>query len=224
MPDTRVHDFRTNGTFSLPIGPSQPLLRNSTGVVARIVEGWQLSWIFNTNTGAPLSISAANMLYANGVPDIVGPFDPKSGVVEFTGGPSGSYFSRDAYKQVTDPQCASVTSVQNLRNACTLSAVADAKTNQILLQNPLPGMRGTLGQRVVEGPGRWRFDASMGKTVKLTESKSLQIRMDAQNVLNHPDPSTPNLDINNTNFGLITGANAKTNAKREFQGMIRLTF
>jgi hypothetical protein len=227
MPDTRVHDFRTNGTFALPIGPGQLLLRNSSGAVARIVEGWQMSGIFNVNTGQPLSIVAQNMLYANGTPDIVGPFDPKSGRVEFTGGPSGSYFSRDAYKQVLDPQCASVGPVQNLRNLCTLSAVADTKSGQILLQNPLPGTRGTLGQRAVEGPGRWRFDASLAKTVKLSESKSVQIRMDATNVLNHPDPATPNLDINNTNFGLITasGANAaKTNAHREFQGMIRLNF
>ncbi|PYS37541.1 MAG: hypothetical protein DMG14_20835, partial [Acidobacteria bacterium] len=42
MPDTRVHDFRTNGTFTLPIGPNQLFLRNSTGTVARLVEGWQM--------------------------------------------------------------------------------------------------------------------------------------------------------------------------------------
>jgi hypothetical protein len=224
MPDTRVHDFRTNAVFNLPVGPGHALFGNSTGVLARLVEGWQSSFIWNMNTGAPLSILAQSMLYNNGTPDIVGPFDPKSGMVQFTGGPSGSYFSRDAYKQVTDPQCGSVTTVQNLRAACTLTAVADVKTNQVLLQNPLPGTRGSLGQRVVEGPGTWRFDASLAKTVKVNESKSLQIRMDATNVFNHPEPSTPNLDINNANFGLITGANAKTTLRRQFQGQIRLNF
>jgi hypothetical protein len=224
MPDTRVHDFRTNATFALPIGPGRSLLRNSSGVVARLVEGWQTSFIWNANTGQPLSIVAQNMLYANGTPDIVGPFDPKSGIVQFTGGPTGSYFSRDSYKQVTDPQCGNVTTVQNLRAACTLTAVADAKTNQILLQNPLPGTRGNLGQRVVEGPGVWRFDASLAKTVKVNESKSVQIRMDATNVLNHPEPATPSLDINNANFGLITGANAKTNLRRQFQAQLRFNF
>jgi len=105
----------------------------------------------------------------------------------------------------------------------TVYAVADAKSNQVLLQNPLPGTRGILGQRAVEGPGRWRFDASMAKSIKLTESKNLQIRMDATNVLNHPDPSNPNLDINNPNFGLITGNTGKTGT-RSFQGSLRLTF
>ncbi|PYS50391.1 MAG: hypothetical protein DMG13_21185 [Acidobacteria bacterium] len=231
LPDSRRHDFRTNGSFALPIGPNQLLFGNSSGSLARIVEGWQMSWIVNTNTGQPLSIAAQNMLYNNGVPDVVGPFDTKSGKAEFTGGPTGSYFSRDAIKQVTDPQCAGVTSLQNLRNACTLSAIADAKTGQILLQNPLPGTRGTLGQRVVEAPGRWRFDASLAKTVKITESKNLQFRMDATNVLNHPEPQTAitgasllNLDINNANFGLFTGPNAKTTSHREFQAQLRLNF
>jgi hypothetical protein len=190
----------------------------------------------NLNTGQPLSIAAQNMLYANGVPDIVGPFDRKSGKAQFTGGPSGTYFSRDEIKLVADPQCAAIT--QNLRALCSLSAVADAKTGQILLQNPLPGTRGTLGQRAIEAPGRWRVDASLGKSIKITESKSLQIRMDAQNVLNHPEPqlcaltacatstggSLLNLDINNPNFGLFTGPQAKTLGHREFQAQLRLNF
>ncbi len=234
LPDTRVHDFRTNGTFALPFGPNRFLLGNSSGVLARIVEGWQMSWIVNLNTGQPLSIAAQNMLYNNGTPDIVGPFDTKGGKVQFEGvGPgAGSYFAPANFKAVTDPQCANVTTLQNLRNSCSLNAIADAKTGQILLQNPLPGKRGTLGQRVVEGPGQWRADASMAKAFKITESKSLQIRLDAKNVFNHPEPSTvttgasPNLimDINSANFGLITGANAKSTLHREMQAQLRLNF
>ena len=236
MPDSRTHDFRTNGLFALPIGPGQKLLGNSHGALARIVEGWQTSWIVNLNTGQPLNITAQNMLYNNGTPDIVGPFDVKSVKAEFVGGPTGSYFSRDLIKQVPDPQCQTVTTAQNLRASCTLTAIADVKTNQILLQNPLPGTRGTLGQRVLEGPGRWRFDASLSKSFKISETKSLQFRMDAQNVFNHPEPQTAtsnqtpapanllNLDINNPNFGLFTGSQAKTNAHREFQAQLRLNF
>jgi hypothetical protein len=229
LSDTRVHDFRTNGTIPLPFGPGRLLLRNSSGPLARIVEGWQTSWVINLNTGQPLSIAAQSMLYANGTPDIVGPFDIKSGKVQFTGGPTGSYFSRDSIKQVKDPQCLALPT--NLSNLCSLSAIADTKTGAILLQNPLPGTRGTLGQRVIEGPGRWRFDASLLKSVRITESKSLEFRMDAQNVLNHPEPqfataggSLLNLDINNANFGLFTGPLAKTNGHREFQAQLRFRF
>jgi len=234
MPDSRTHDFRTNGTFALPIGPGQRLLAKSSGALARMVEGWQTSWILNFNTGQPLSITAQNMLYNNGTPDIVGPFDVKSAKVEFPGGPNGVYFSRNAIKQVRDPQCGTI--AQTLQSLCTLSAIADVKTNQILLQNPLPGTRGTLGQRVLEGPDRWRFDASLAKSIKISETKNLQFRVDAQNVFNHPEPQTAtsntvpnptsllNLDINNPNFGLFTGPQAKTISHREFQAQLRLNF
>ena len=229
MPDSRTHDLRTNGTFALPLGPGQLLFRNSTGPVARIVEGWQISTILNLNTGQPLSIAAQNMLYANGTPDLVGPFNTKSGHVKFTGGPTGSYFSRDDYKLVSDPQCSTIAA--SLRPLCPLSAVADAKTGQILLQNPSPGTRGTLAQRAIEGPGRWRFDLSMGKSIKVKESRTMQIRMDAQNVFNHPEPqllttgaSLLNLDTNNPNFGLFTGPQAKSIVHRQFQGQLRLNF
>jgi hypothetical protein len=79
----RAHDFRTNGTFELPIGPNRLLLANSSGTLARIVEGWTMSWIFNTTSGAPADVDAATMLYANGVPDVVGPFDPSRGSVQW---------------------------------------------------------------------------------------------------------------------------------------------
>jgi hypothetical protein len=36
--------------------------------------------------------------------------------------------------------------------------------------------------------GNWRFDANLGKTFRISESKSLQVGFDAQNVLNHPQP------------------------------------
>jgi hypothetical protein len=220
-----VHDFRSNGTFALPVGPGQLLLRNSSGVLARIIEGWQMSWIVNMNTGQPLSVAALNMLYNNGTPDVVAPFDIQSGKVQFTGGPTGSYFSRDNIRLVRDPQCTAIAA--GLQSLCTLNAIADAKSGQVLLQHPKPGTRGTLGQRVVEGFGRWRFDAGLGKSFRITESRNLQFRVDARNVLNHPEPNPAALimNMNDANFGLLTGTNAKSDTSfRELQASLRFNF
>ena len=81
------------------------------------------------------------------------------------------------------------------------------------------------------GLGTWRFDANLGKTFQISESKSLQIRFDAQNVLNHPQPNTPNLSITGTApFGQIGDTSvfgATTYAKtggRALQGQLRLNF
>jgi hypothetical protein len=227
LPDSRVHDFRTNGTFELPVGPGRLLAGNSSGVVARVIEGWRMSWTANLNSGQPLSIAAQNMLYGLGTADIVGAFDIKSGKVQFPSGPTGTYFDPAGFTFVRDPQCAGVTTLQNLQQACTLNAIASTQ-GSVILQNPRPGTRGTLGQRVVEGPGRWRFDASMGKAFRISESKDLQFRIDARNVFNHPEPNTAGnsliMDINNTSFGRITGANAKLPSARELQAQLRFSF
>src|SRR5205823_6315763 len=119
------------------------------------------------------------MLYAGGVPDVVGSFSSKGfGKVQWNGD-FGNFFGNQ-FSKVTDPQCNSI--ADSLKAFCTLQAVTDAKTGEILLQNPQPGRRGTLGRQTMELPGTWNFDAAMSKTIRVRESKSLVIRMDATNV------------------------------------------
>jgi hypothetical protein len=90
-----------------------------------------------------------------------------------------------------------------LQNLCTLSAIADASGN-IVLQNPLPGTRGNLGQNVVSMPGTWTLDTAMAKSFQAGEDLRFQVRLDALNLFNHPQPANPSLNINgNTPFGEI---------------------
>jgi len=229
QPGDRRQNFRTNGTFELPFGPKRMLLGKSSGILARIVERWQMSWIFDRGTGSPANIIAQNMLYANGVPDIVGPFDPKVAKVQWKGGDvSGNYFG-NAYVKVRDPQCGRVAA--NLQAFCTLNAIADS-SGRIVLQNPQPGTRGNLGQRVIELPGLWSLDMATSKAFRISESKRLQFRVDALNIFNHPYPvfdtpgftgisGDPTLDLNSTvRFGEIT---MKT-GNRQFLAQVRLEF
>jgi hypothetical protein len=156
----RRHDFRTSGSFALPFGPNQLLFKNASGIMGRIAERWEMSWIFNVGSGAPANIAAANMLYNNGVPDIVGPFDLKSAGVQWKEGDvAGNYFG-GAYSKVKDPQCSTIAA--SLRSLCTLNAVADS-SGKIVLQNPQPGTRGNLGQNVIELPGLRSIDAAISK-------------------------------------------------------------
>lgn len=259
------HSLRANGVFELPIGPGKWFLGNSSGWLARAVERWQLGIIYNLSSGAPVSITAASMLYGNGVPDIRHPVDfnelkgvrwgiPNGALLE------GRYFDNgDVFVTVDDPQCSAVTPNQNLRRAtltgplrCTLNALAmvvpegtpdsapantlgapningqpDTRNVQIILQHPQPGQRGNLGNNTVIGLGSFRFDANLGKTFQISESKNLTVRFDAQNVLNHPQPGNPNLNINAVNnagevipFGRIE---SKTQG-RTLQGQLRLNF
>jgi hypothetical protein len=214
----RTHDFRSFGTFSLPFGPGRLVARNSSGWLARVVEGWQVGTIFNLTSGAPLNVVAANTLHNLGTPDIVGAFSREGEVVWplKPGDAFGNFFGQQ-YQRVLDPACAGVAS--NLKVWCTNTAVADANGN-IVLRNAGPGQLGTLGLMAMEGPGSWDLDANLQKSIRIGESKKLALRMDAQNLFNHPTPGNPNLNINSGTFGEI---NSKT-GNRTLAAQIRLEF
>ena len=83
------------------------------------------------------------------------------------------------------------------------------------------------------GTSGWRFDANIAKAFQITETKSLQFRMDAFNVLNHPQPVGPQNSLNRSlsiNPTLSTGAAVPWGqltskiGTRVFQGQLRLQF
>jgi outer membrane receptor protein involved in Fe transport len=63
---------------------------------------------------------------------------------------------------------------------------------------------GTANPSLFHGPGRWQADISLGKTFRLRESVSLQVRADAFNAFNHVNYSNPVLGITSPDFGKIT--------------------
>jgi hypothetical protein len=133
-----------------------------------------------------------------------------------SGGIFGNFFSQQ-YKRVQDPACTAVAS--NLRTWCTNTALADANGN-IVLRNAGPGKLGSLGLRSIEGPGAWDLHANLQKRIRLAESRSLTVRLDAENVFNHPTPGNPDLNINSGTFGEIR---TKT-GNRTLQGQLRFEF
>jgi len=239
----RTHVLSTYGAFDLPMGPGKAFLSDTNGVLSRIVEGWNLSWIANVSSGRPANISAEDMLYANGVPDLVGDFDINdAGIYWEDGALRGNYFSYK-YMMVSDPQCEAIDS--SLASRCNLGAVAlvdgyDDSGNPIagdvVLQNPQPGYVGTFGRNKFNGPIVWSFDLAMAKSITLTEGKRISFRMDASNILNHPQPSygvgvsgtrltyanlpEMSLSSSNTYFGDVN--NKAQN--RTFQFMLRFDF
>jgi hypothetical protein len=100
--------------------------------------------------------------------------------------------------------------------------VTRTRSGVIVLQHPQPGTRGTLGQNTMRQIGNYALDTSLSKQFRISESKSVQVRIDTTNVLNHPTPNQPSFNMNsaNTPFGQITGKNGG----RAFQGQVRLNF
>src|SRR6266571_890962 len=178
-----------DGVWELPFGPGRPLLSSAPGWVSRFVERWQFAAIFSLSSGPPLTINAATSTFTqstSNTPVIVGDFPKSIGkVTEVTNGVI--YF--DGLQQVTDPAGLSVTTVttlQALNTQFNQKAIADSQ-GRLLLVNPQPGQLGSLGLKWITGPGNVGLDMNLTKRVKITETKEFELRVDAVNVLNHPN-------------------------------------
>jgi len=241
-----THSLRMNGTVELPIGPGKLLFPNSHGLVSRLIEKWQTSFILNMGTGSPVSVGGAEtMRYGN--PRYVVASDlweiPKGQVKwDGPGGNTGTFYG-DKYIQRPDPQCSNTAVVaSSLAAFCTLNALAmkvpantpgatqlaDGSYVANVLVNPQPGGIGTLGNRSLVSFGTFFLDGNVQKSFRITERHQLSIRLDATNILNHPQPNAPNLTVGTTQFGQVAGKGAATFAgppvQRNFQTQIRLTF
>ena len=230
-----LHNMRMNGTVELPIGPNQLLFSGAHGVLGRVMEHWQTSFILNLGTGTPSSVGGAGtMRYGNPRYDVTSAWKLPHGHAAWNGpgGTTGTYYGTN-YVNQKDPQCTDTSVVAaSLSGFCTLSALAinNGGTPVNVLVNPRPGEIGTLGNRTLDGPGIFYLDGNLSKTFRLTETKQLSIRLDATNILNHPQLVAPNFTVGSaTPFGGITGKGTTifgqaTPVQRNFQGQIRLSF
>jgi hypothetical protein len=247
------HDFHLNGSFELPLGPNKLLFGNSSGWAARLMERWQVSMIYNAFSGNPRTLIGGRMLYAGGTQtlnfgqsrlQIVSPeFDLQTKGQARWDGPNndtGTYYGKQ-FILTPDPQCALTNKTDTMgfnlfaNGSCTLNAVAkqnpDGTAGAIMLQNPLPGQVGNMPLSM-RSLGKWRLDANVGKTFRISESKSVAIRFDASNVLNHPDlsdnqPQTgQSVNTPGVVFGRIPdkGGSLTGTTPRTLQGQLRFTF
>ena len=68
-----------------------------------------------------------------------------------------------------------------------------------------PQRFGNSGRNPIRGPGFFNIDSGLFRTLTLTERVRLQIRIEALNVLNHPNFQNPGGDISNAGtFGHVT--------------------
>jgi len=233
------HQWQNMGMMDLPLGANGYFLRGvQNGIIKRAIEGWQFSWTMRLQSGNPQQVSGGtNHLYSGAtLMDLVGPKElaPGNSNLEWpVGGSQGYYYGTGAtakYVIGADPQCANTKIVSaGIASSCTLQALYQAIPNgtntptrgQIILQNPLPGQQGNFSS-YIEGLGTITFDMGMTKSVMLTEGKSLNFRLNATNILNHPSPSNPGFSVSQYGGGLgITGMKS---GNRTFQGNVTIRF
>jgi hypothetical protein len=83
--------------------------------------------------------------------------------------------------------------------------------NTSLFSKETLGQLGNARRRFFYGPGIDNFDMTLAKDLRITESKSMEFRLEGFNVFNHSQfygPATVDGEINDSNFGQIIGSAA----------------
>ena len=70
---------------------------------------------------------------------------------------------------------------------------------------PVGAVWGNSGRNQFRGPSNWNLDASLFRTIPIRDNKRFEIRVESQNVLNHPQWGNPNTSITDPNFMKIRG-------------------
>jgi hypothetical protein len=92
--------------------------------------------------------------------------------------------------------------------------------NAAAFSAPTPGQWGNARRDSITGPNQFSLDASLARTFRLHEPFSLDVRLDATNLLNHIVFTTWNTTVNSTTFGQPVA----TNPSRSLQLTGRLRF
>ena len=209
----RTHAFKSNGIWELPVGRDRQFLRGANRVVDAFLGGWRLSGILTWTTGKPMTVTAPyttfNKYTTGNTPDIGGALPKSTGGLTFDG--SGACFFC-MFTQIADPNLANIAPALGARS----TLFAQKGPGGAVLQNPLPGTLGTLGQSFFTGPGFFNLDAALAKTFRITERYSLEFRTDWLNATNHEDftNATYDLSIDSATFGRITGPSTTSNNNR----------
>jgi len=80
--------------------------------------------------------------------------------------------------------------------------------------------RGEANATPVRGPGNWNVDFSLGKNFPITEGKTLELKADLQNALNHTQYINVSTNLSGINFGQVNG----TRTARVVQLQLRFAF
>jgi hypothetical protein len=92
--------------------------------------------------------------------------------------------------------------------------------NTAALTSPFSGYWGNAGRDIITGPTMFSFNAQAGRTFRIGERKSLDIRFDGTNILNHVVFGSYNVTVGSTQFGLPQSPGGM----RTFQANVRFSF
>jgi hypothetical protein len=161
----RPHVLIANWIYELPI------LRERSGWAARALGHWEVTGVYQFQSGSPFSVRSN---------------DDFAGV----GPGSGNQF----WNLVGDPTIAQ-----------TPFTTTAAWFNPAAFARPAAGTFGVQARNALRNPHTWNLDMGLRKAVPIQGTNRIEFRVEAFNVLNHPNWSGANSNPTSGSFGFVTG-------------------
>jgi len=191
-----THAWKANGIYGFPVGAGHRFNPSDRGLSA-LISGWSTSVNMIWQSGAPFSILSGRGTLNRG---------------------SRSGGTNTANTSLTMPQLNEIVQFRmDTSGPFIVSQSAIGKDGRgvagdgsapfqgQVFFHPGPGETGRLSRRVFNGPSTFGLDLALIKVMKIQEAHSLEIRMDAANIFNHPTWDVGDQSISSTNFGRISG-------------------
>jgi len=214
-----LSDFDVRNHFAGTVLYALPWKRN------RIVSGYKLSSIVQYQTGNPVNITAGSSTF-NGVaglvrPTLVGKIVKQK--IQQSGATNLSYIQNPGGLAVGGTQC----DITTLTSACVFEIQGTQATATTATAPTTYTGLGTMQRNAVTGPGFADVDLSGEKDTKIFEGLNFNLRVDAFDVLNHPNFGQPTGNVQSTSFGQISSTRFATSdggSSRQLQVSAKFVF
>ena len=185
--------FKANFTYTLPMGEGRRL--SGGRAVNKIINAWNIAGLFTLQSGTPFSILSGRATLnrssrsTNNTADTTLTLGQLQNLFQLRMTGSGPYYV--------------AASALGSDGRAVASDGTAAFAGQAFFE-PAAGTIGTMQKAMLDGPGVWDFDFKVSKDIKITESKSVQLRMDSTNFFNHTTWYVGDQTLTSTTFGKIT--------------------
>lgn len=187
----QTHVFNFNSIYELPFGKGKHFFTDAGSWLDRVVGGWQFNSILRVASGAPFTFVDPRSTFNSTGRSTKQPATSNLSKAELKK-LIGVFRLPDGRVSLVNPSIISPTTL-----ALTNGPGQPAFSGQVFFNNPA-GSVGNVERAAFNGPGYFNIDASLFKTIRITERVKFQIRAEAFNLLNRTNFAITNQfrDIN----------------------------
>jgi hypothetical protein len=229
-----THSVTLSAVYMLPIGRGRLLLPRANRVVDAAIGGWELSGMSMLATGTPVTVTSYYLHNAKLAKyrqkdqggtyiRFFAPCAERYVEQEYKDPTTGNYATTDTSPWVILPYNDSNTFLGSSNTTYDYNGGCPNGADFRDVPNYAPAVRTTYTG--IRTAGNKSFDISFSKNFALYSNFKMQLRMDAFNVLNHPEWSGgPDTTTSDGTFGILNEQNGASNTPRVGQLSAKITW